>query len=54
MSEKLNRRIHRTARKLVDKREPQLIRQAVGKLATFGFWKRLKFVALILKGEKRP
>lgn len=51
MSEKTNTKIRRTAQKIVDKKEPELIKQAVGKLATFTFWKRVKFAVLIIRGE---
>jgi hypothetical protein len=52
MSEKLNTKIRRTAQKIVDRKEPELIKQAVGKLATFSLWKRVKFAALIIWGER--
>jgi hypothetical protein len=52
MSEKLAKRIRRTAQRIVDEKEPELIKQAVGKLATFRFWKRVKFALLILWGER--
>jgi hypothetical protein len=53
MSEKLNKRIRRTAQRMVNEKEPELIKQAVGKLATFTLLKRLKFAALIIIGERQ-
>ena len=50
MSERLQKKIRRTARKLVEQKEPELIRQAVGKLVAFPFLKRVKFAVKILKG----
>jgi ABC-type ATPase involved in cell division len=42
----------RTLRRIVNEKEPELIKQAVGKLATFRFWKRVKFAVLILWCER--